>query len=55
MVEIACIMVIVGLIYFIVYTLIHLLRNQYAIMTLVLELSIAFKCWYVSPVVAPCH
>ena len=55
MVGIACIMVIVGLIYFIASILIHLLRNQHAIMTLVLELSIAFKCWYVSSVVAPCH
>ena len=48
-------MVIVVLIYDTAYILIHLLRNQYAIMTQVLELSIAFKCWYISPVVAPCH
>ena len=51
MVGIACIMVIVRLIYFIAHTLIHLLRNQYAIMTLVLDLSIAFKSWYLSLIV----
>ena len=47
-------MVIVGLIYVAASILIHLLRSQYAIMTLVLDLSITFKSWYVSLVVDAC-
>ena len=48
-------MVIVGLIYVTASILIHLLRSQYAIMTLVLDLSITFKSWYVSLVVDACQ
>ena len=50
----ACIMLIVGLIYVTASILIHLLRIQHAIMTLVLDLSIAFKSRYVSLVVDAC-
>ena len=54
MVGIACIMVIIGLIYVTASILIHLLRSQHAIIMLVLDLSIGFKSWYVSLVVDAC-
>ena len=47
-------MVIVGLIHVTAFIRIHLLQSQHAIMTLVLDLSIAFKSWYVSLVVDDC-
>ena len=47
-------MVIVGFIYVTASILIHLLRIQHAIMTLVLDLSITFNSWYVSLVVDAC-
>ena len=50
----AYIMVIIRLIFGAVCVLNHILRSQFVIMTLVLELSVMFKFWYVSDIVDAC-
>ena len=47
-------MVIAGLVCGAACILTHILRSQFVIMTLVLELSVMFKFWYVSDIVDAC-